>query len=72
MDGQALLDRASAIREDKFYDTTYQQHRMVLTGAFIGAAGGAYFGYARKMNLLVTTLLGAVGGAIIAGALLPK
>jgi hypothetical protein len=38
----------------------------------IGAAGGAYFGYAKKQNMLVTALLGAVVGMIVAGAFLPK
>lgn len=72
MTGQDLLNRASAIRDDQFLDTTFQQHRMLLTGGLIGVAAGGYIGYVRKTNLLVTALLGGISGLIIAGVLLPK
>lgn len=70
--GQRLLDKACAIRGDDSFDITYQKNRAVLMGGLIGAGAGAYVGYAKKTNLLVTGLLGAVGGMIIAGALLPR
>jgi len=70
--GQDILDKAAAIRGNNSLDITYQKNKSLLTGGLIGAGGGIYFGYAKKQNMLVLGLLGAVIGMIIAGAFLPK
>jgi hypothetical protein len=72
MSGQDLLNRAASIKGNDSIDITYQKNRALLNGGLIGAAGGAYFGYAKKQNLLVASLLGAVVGMIIAGAFIPN
>lgn len=70
--GQDLLNRAAAIKGDNSLDITYQKNKTLLNGGLIGAAGGFYFGYVKKQNMLVTGMLGAVVGMIIAGVFIPK
>lgn len=70
--GQQLLDQAASIKGNNALDITYQKNKALLTGGMIGAAGGIYFGWAKKQNMLVTGLMGAIVGMIIAGAFIPK
>lgn len=72
MKGQEILDRAASVKENGGIDITAQKNRNLLTGGLIGAGAGAYFGYAKKQNLLVTSMFGAVIGMIITGAFMPK
>lgn len=71
MDGKSILDKVSSIKGQNPDDPNYQKRSATISGSIIGLAGGAYYGFAKKKNLLVTSLIGAVAGGIIARLFMP-
>ncbi len=66
-----MLDKVEAIKDQK-PDISGIHNKAMLNGALIGFGAGAYFGYAKKKNMLVTALIGGVAGIIISRVFMPK
>lgn len=70
--GKELIDKAASIKNVTSLDINSQKNKAAMTGGFIGMAGGVYWGYAKKQNLLVCGIMGAIGGALISRLFMPK
>lgn len=53
-------------------DISTMKNKGIISGSVVGMVGGFYYAYAKKHNMLVCGLLGAVAGAIVAGILIPS
>lgn len=69
--GKDFLDKISSIQNSDG-GIGYHRDRATMDGALVGMAIGLFFGFAKKKNMLVFGMLGAVGGAIVGRALMPK
>lgn len=69
--GKDLINSVSALQGSKG-EIGAMKNKAVVSGAVIGMLGGFYYGYAKKHNMLVTGIMGALAGAIIAGVLMPS
>jgi hypothetical protein len=69
--GKELLDKVAALKGSSI-DVASQKTQGAISGGMIGLAAGAFYGLARKQNLLVTSLLGSVIGVVIAKLFTPK
>lgn len=69
--GKELMDKVASLKGSSI-DVASQQTQGTVSGFMIGVAGGAFYGLARKQNLLVMSLLGGVIGAVISRLFMPK
>jgi hypothetical protein len=69
---EEMLQKFAAIRSKKPLDVTSEKNQATLTGAMIGFGGGAFLGYARKQNMLVLGLVGAIVGAVVSRIFTPQ
>lgn len=71
MDGKQLLDKVSSIKGSNG-DIGTQKNRAMIDGALIGMAAGIFYGFAKKQNMIMMGMLGAVGGALVSRLLMPS
>lgn len=69
---EQMLQRVDALKNKGGVDLGSEKNQATLNGAIIGFAGGAFFGYARKHNILVMGLVGALAGAIVSRIFTPQ
>lgn len=70
--GKELLDRVRSIKDGTGKEIVREKNRATVAGAAMGAMMGVYVGTSRKQNVLVTSILGAVIGAITVRLVMPK
>lgn len=70
--GKELLDKLQSIKTGTNKEIAQEKNKATLAGAAMGAMMGVYFGTSRKKNLLVTTIFGALLGAITVRVVMPK
>lgn len=70
--GKEIIEEAAAIKNGGAYNPATIKYRAAITGGFIGFAGGAYWAFVKKGNMLVAGLAGAIAGALIARIVMPK
>jgi outer membrane lipoprotein SlyB len=69
--GKELLDKVAALKGSSI-DVASQKTQGTISGGIIGMAAGAFYGLARKQNLLITSLLGAIAGVVVSRLFMPK
>lgn len=72
MTGKDILNKVSSIKGQNPDDPNYQRRSATISGSVIGLAGGAYYGFAKKKNLLVSAIIGAMAGGIVARIFMPE
>lgn len=69
---EQMLQKVEALKNKNGVDWGSEKNQATVTGAIIGFSGGAFFGYARRHNILVTGLVGALAGAIVSRVFTPQ
>jgi len=72
MDGKQVMDQVKAIKSGNGSGISTAKGKAALSGGFIGFGAGVYLGWAKKQNILVVGLTGAIIGAIAARVIMPK
>lgn len=70
--GKELLEKLQAIKTGTNKEIAKEQNKATIAGAAMGAMMGVYYGTSRKKNILVTTIFGAIVGAITVRLVMPK
>lgn len=71
--GKAILDKVRAIKgSGTEKDILMEKNKATIAGSATGLLIGVYYGYSRKKNMLVTSLMGALAGAVVVRLLMPK
>lgn len=67
-----ILDKVHTIKgDDDASEILSGKNQATMSGAMVGAAFGLYVGYAKKQNLLMTAIVGALAGAVVARLFMP-
>lgn len=70
--GKELLDKLQSIKTGTGKEIAKEQNKATLAGAAMGAMMGVYWGTSRKKNILITTIFGAIVGAVTVRLVMPK
>ena len=71
MTAKELLDRTAEIKNSGSMGSSYFRDKATVGGAFVGGAIGAYYGYSKHHNMLVTGLFGVVIGGLVSRLFMP-
>ena len=71
MTAKDFLDRAAEIKDSGHIGSSFYRDKATVGGACIGLALGAYYGYTRKQNMLVTSIFGLVAGGLVSRVVMP-
>ncbi len=70
---QQILSSVKTIKgQDEGSEILSNKNQATYSGAFVGLAFGLYWGYAKKHNMLMTGIVGAMGGAVVARLFMPN
>lgn len=70
--GKEFIDEISAIKNGGAFNPATIKYRAAMTGGLIGFAGGAYWAWVKKGNVLIWGIGAGIAGALVARILMPK